>query len=103
MILFIVFLFLQNGIYLEDTSFQNVKIKKLYIKWDEKISLIAKEIQISEKKNDREAQDDYEKNIKTIKENLPYLNWFKEVTLEKIVYNDITATLHYIDNSSGFL
>ncbi|MDQ1244515.1 MAG: hypothetical protein QG565_855 [Campylobacterota bacterium] len=103
MILFIVFLFLQNGIYLEDTSFQNVKIKKLYIKWDEKISLIAKEIQISEKKNDREAQDDYEKNIKTIKENLPYLNWFKEVTLEKIVYNDITATLHYIENSSGFL
>ena len=103
MILFIIFLFLQNGIYLEDTSFQNVKIKKLYIKWDEKISLIAKEIEISEKNKQTDLQDDYKKNIKTIKKNLLYLNWFKEITLEKIVYNDVTATVHYIDNSSGFL
>lgn len=103
LILFIVFLFLQNGIYLEDTSFQNVKIKKLYIKWDEKISLIAKEIVISEKKKQTDSQDDYEKNIKTIKENLPFLNWFKEITLERIAYNDIDASLHYIEGESGFI
>jgi len=95
--------FLQNGIYLEDTSFQNVKIKKLYIKWDEKISLIAKEIEISEKKSKTDSQDDYEKNIKTIKENLPYLNWFKEITLERAAYRDIAVTLHYIENESGFV
>jgi hypothetical protein len=103
LILFTVFVFLQNGIYLEDTSFQNVKIKKLYIKWDEKISLIAKEIEISEKKKETDSQDDYEENIKTIKERLPYLNWFKEITLERIAYNDIEATLHYIENESGFM
>jgi hypothetical protein len=50
LVLFISFIVLQKGIYIDSLSFQNVKIEKLYIKWDEKVSFIANEIHIANKR-----------------------------------------------------
>lgn len=101
LILFIVFIFLQSGIYLQDVSFQDVKIKKLYIKWDEKVSLIVKEIDISHEESDTQSDKNYRKIVKTVQLILPFTSWFKEITIEKIVFNNISATIKYLDKEKG--
>lgn len=95
------FIFLQSGIYLQDVSFQDVKIKKLYIKWDEKVSLIVKEIDISHKESDTQSDKNYIKIVKTVQLILPFTSWFKEFTIEKILFNNISATIKYLDKEKG--
>ncbi len=101
--LFTIFIFLQNGIYIKDTSFQNVKIEKLYIKWDEKLSLIAKEVYIGEKKSKTDSEDDYEEWIETLKDNLGFLSWFKEIRIERISYGELVGAIEFLDNKNGFI
>lgn len=95
------FIFLQSGIYLQDISFQDVKIKKLYIKWDEKISFIVKEIDISDKKSDTQSDKNYKKIVKTAQFILPFTSWFKEFTIEKILFNNVNASIQYLDKEKG--
>ncbi|OHE04140.1 MAG: hypothetical protein A2513_04280 [Sulfurimonas sp. RIFOXYD12_FULL_33_39] len=101
LLLFIIFIFLQNGTYIEDISLQDVKIKKLYIKWDEKISLTVKEFHVLKEKRDSKSQNSYKEIIKIVQNILPFTDWFKKITIEKISFNDINATLEYLDNEKG--
>ena len=102
LILFTTFILLQNGIFIEEISLQKVKVKQLYIKWDEKISLGAKELIIFDRKNKNDTRIDYKKTIRNIKNSLVFANWFKRITVENISYNDIKADLEYIDDEKGF-
>ena len=97
------FIFLKNGVYIEDISLQNIKVKKLYIKWDEKISVLIEEIGIAEEKNDNYPNVDYEKIIKKVKNSLTYSKWFKEIVVEKISYKEIRGAFKYLENEKGFI
>jgi hypothetical protein len=103
LILLTTFIFLKNGIYIEDISLQNIKVKKLYIKWDEKIILFIKEIGIAEEKNSSRSSEDYEKIIRKVNNNLTYSRWFKEIIIEKISFKSITGAFKYIENEKGFI
>lgn len=102
MILFILFFLLQNGIVIQNFSTQNLKIKQLYIKWNEKLILQAKEISL-----DKEKKKDQELSHKTFHKFLSeislFTTWFEEVSLENIRYNEFRSSLHYKENQEGSL
>jgi len=103
LILFTLFIFLQNGIYIDNISFQNVKVEKLYIKWDEKISVVAKELHFTKEKKRSDSEIEYEKIIKSVNGVLPFTAWFKEVTIEKISLNDTECMIRYTNGERGLL
>ena len=103
LILFTSFILLQNGIYINDISLQKVKVKQLYIKWDEKINVVVKELNIIEEKRGDSSDIEYKNIIKTIKQILPFVSWFKKIIIEKIYFNKIVGTLKYIEDEKGTL
>jgi len=93
---------LQNGIYIDHINIPNIKIKQLYIKWNEKINISIEDIKIV-KKEDSKSNIDYE-NIKDIFNNATvFKNWFENVKIVNINYNDINASFNYSDGEDGFL
>ncbi len=89
--------------YIDDISFQNIKVKKLYIKWDEKITISANEIAVAKESSDNYSEVTYKKVVQTLKEILPFTNWLKEVELKKITINGIKGEVNYIDDQKGYL
>ncbi|MDT8338444.1 MAG: hypothetical protein RQ763_04520, partial [Sulfurimonas sp.] len=102
-LLFAAFILLQNGLYIDDISFQNIKVKKLYIKWDEKITISANEIAVAKNSSDKNSEIQYKKILQIVKEILPFTNWLKELVVEKITLNGIEGKVQYIDNQKGYL
>ncbi len=98
----LVFVILQNGIYIDDISVPNVKIKQLYIKWNEKISISAKNVKITqEKKSNKELSH---KELKQIFTRVTlFRNWLEYITIDNIQFNDINASFKYKDSEDGFL
>ncbi|MDD5372191.1 MAG: AsmA-like C-terminal domain-containing protein [Sulfurimonas sp.] len=103
LILFASFMLLQNGIYIDNISFQTVKVEKLYIKWDEKISVVAKELNFTKEKKRSDSEIEYEKIIKIVKNTLPFTVWFKEIIIEKISLGDTDCVIRYTDDEKGLL
>ncbi len=97
------FIFLQNGIFLQNISFANINVDKLYIKCDKKITLYIKEITVKERKNQDFTIDDVQDILKSLKINLVYLTIFKEITIDKISFNQADLVLNYSDSKDGFL
>lgn len=102
-LLFAAFILLQNGLYIDDISFQNIKVKKLYIKWDEKITISANEIAVAKNSSDKNSEIKYKKILQIVKEILPFTNWLKELVIEKITLDGIEGKVQYIDNQKGHL
>lgn len=100
MLLFLLFVALKNGVYLDTLSLNNLKIKKLYIKWDEKIDLHAKEIIFS--KTNKKFEPNYNSIVKEVKNTLIYTPYFNQITVDNIIYDDFNASLKYTqeDNST---
>jgi hypothetical protein len=103
LLLFSSFILLQNGIYIDGISSQNIKVKKLYIKWDEKISITAGEISIAKGETKKSFKIEYENYLRTLKNFLPFTSWFKEINIEKISLNSIDGIINYIDDKKSFV
>lgn len=97
------FILLQNGLYLQDISLKNVKVKKLYIKWDENIRIGVQEVVITPEEKNAGDKQIYEKALLAAKELLLYEKWLGELHVKKITLGDITAELSYIQNKDGYL
>ena len=102
MLLCLVFIVLQNGVYIDDLSVPNLKIKKLYIKWNKKINITADEIKITTKKKTKKTTN-YKEINNYFKEIVLFDTWFEKITINKIHINDITASFKYVDGKNGFL
>ena len=103
LILFTSFIILQNGIYIDNISFSNFKAKKLYIKWDEKLSFIVKELDIQKDTNNNTSKINL-KNIGTDIKRIILLDSFVEkVFIEKISFNDVSGSFKYSSTEEGFL
>jgi hypothetical protein len=94
------FILLQNGLYLDNLSLPNIKVSKLYIKWDEKISVVAKELNITKNKNSKTT---YDKSIKNIKRTMLFSGWFELIQIEKISFNDLKGSFFYKNSEQGHL
>lgn len=78
----------------------NVEIKQLYIKWNEKINISIKETEIIHKTNN--SSIDFEE-INKVLQQIPILgNWFEGIVIDKIMFNNITASFNYKQGENGF-
>ena len=101
--LFILFVTLQNGLFLNELSLSNIQIKQLYIKWDERIDVSVKEIFITDQENEDATKIDF-KNINKYLTALSHTKtWFSAITLEQIVVKDVNASFKYKIGEDGFV
>jgi len=96
-----IFILLQNGIYIDNISIPNIEVKKLYIKWNEKIDLSIEEAKITT--NKKNAPINYTNIHKTFKRLALLENWFKKISINKISIDDISANFEYKYGENGFL
>ena len=94
---------MQNGLYIDDISLPNVKVTQLYIKWNEKVAVSIKEILISKKNSDSNSKVSYEDVGHYFKKLSLINNWFENITIEQIVYNDTKASFKYKYGERGYL
>ena len=93
---------MQNGVYVKNLSLANLKVKQLYIKWNEKLDLSIKEVTLLDTKKNKNSTINLEQINKSLHELYFFNNWFDSVIIEKMTYNDISATLNYKSNEDGF-
>lgn len=98
-----IFILLQNGIYLDDISISNVKAKKLYIKWNEKISIVAQEVSIDKSKMPKESENNYETAIIILKNSVLLDDFFENITINKLSLNGTSGSFSYTDQDGGLL
>lgn len=93
---------LQNGIYIQNFTTQNLKIKQLYIKWDEKLTLKAQEIALVH--NKKSSSEFSSKSLhKTLRQISLFDTWFEKVSLQNIRYNSMQASFEYEEGQEGVL
>jgi len=103
LLLSFIFILLQNGIYIDNISIPNIEVKKLYIKWNEKIDLSIEEAKITTDKNKKNTPINYTKIHKTFKQLALLENWFEKISINRINIDDISANFEYKYGEYGFL
>ncbi|MBL4730352.1 MAG: hypothetical protein JKY28_03080 [Sulfurimonas sp.] len=99
----LLFIVLQNGLYIENISAADVKIKQLYIKWNENLDISINEIKITKNNKNTDSKIDFQKISKLLNK-LTYLDtFFENIVIEKIIYDDIQASFKYEKNDSGYI
>lgn len=98
-----VFIILQNGLYIEDISVPNLKIKQLYIKWNENLDISIKEIEIVQNKHEESSKFNLDGLSSLLKKIPHYYDIFEKVTINKVVFNDITSSFSYTKGENGFI
>ena len=101
--LFTIYFTLHIGLKLDKFILPGLKIEKLYIKWDEKISVNIDSIKIT-KSNTKSTFDPTSLNVEELLKNSRILGtFFSDVHIEHIQINEINATFSYIEHRKGFL
>ena len=103
MFLTTLFIILQNGLYIENISIPNVKIEKLYIKWNEKIDVSVETVSITKNKFKNANEFDYDDIARYLLVFSHYGDLLGALAVEKIHFNDVSATLNYKEGEDGFL
>ena len=99
----VTFIILQNGIYIDTLSFQNIKIKQLYIKWNEKLDVSIKETNITQGKKKNNSNSDFKKIIGYSKYLNSLSNLFERIEISKINLDGSSTSLKYIKDDNNFL
>lgn len=94
---------MQNGVYIQNISIPNLKVKKLYIKWNEKLNISIQEITIIKKSKNEKTDISAKKANKFFKSLLLFDRWFEKVEINKIKFNAITGSFKYVEGDEGFL
>ena len=102
LLLFIIFIVLQNGIFFKEINFSTVSINQLYIKWDEKVKISIHDINIS----DSDQNDSLVIQPDTIQNYLRAIShtteWFKSITVQNLTYKDFKASFHFKQGEDSF-
>ncbi|MEJ2372470.1 MAG: hypothetical protein P8Y16_01460, partial [Sulfurimonas sp.] len=94
--LFIGFIVLQNGLYLEDFSISNINIKKLYLKWDHKLNLYVEHLNITSKKSNQTSPAlTKRKLLQYSKSFYQVVNLFNSIVISDFRYNKLQGKLNY--------
>ena len=97
----VIFIVLQNGLYIENISIPKLKINQLYIKWNESLDISIEEIKIDKNKESSDTALDLKKISKEFSKFENYYNIFEKVNIQKILYNDIQGSFKYIRGGDG--
>ncbi|WP_373002651.1 AsmA-like C-terminal domain-containing protein [Sulfurimonas sp.] len=97
------FILLQNGVYIQNISLPNLQVKKLYIKWDEKLNISIQEAKIIKNSKKTKTDISIEQVNKFFKSLLLFDNWFESIEINNIIFNDISGSFKYQDGKDGFL
>ncbi|CAI6151341.1 MAG: hypothetical protein SPLUMA2_SPLUMAMAG2_00125 [uncultured Sulfurimonas sp.] len=103
LLLFIGFIVLQNGLFLNEISISNIHIKQLYIKWNEKLDVSIHEIQVLENGISTQEDIDYKELGNSLQSLARTSYWFHSLVVEKIIYKEIVASFKYNSSDKGFL
>ncbi|MDF1883765.1 hypothetical protein JHD49_07440, partial [Sulfurimonas sp. SAG-AH-194-C21] len=76
LLLFIGFVILQNGLFLNEVSFSDIQIKQLYIKWNEKLDVSIHEIKVSQNKTNTQADINYKELGNSLQKLSRTSHWF---------------------------
>jgi len=102
-ILFIIFIILQNGLFINEIDISNIHAKQLYIKWNEKIDVSLKELTIVDSNSSNKVSLEYEEIGKHLKSLSYTTKWFHSIIIENIKINNIKASFKYKDGENGFI
>ena len=102
-ILFIIFITLQNGFFINEINISNLHIKQLYIKWDEKIDVSLKELDLDKTNSSFQASLEYKKISQHLKSLSYTTHWFSSIVIENISIGDLNASFKYKDGENGFI
>jgi hypothetical protein len=102
LIVSLLYVSLINGLEIDSLHLPGVKVEKLYIKWDEKLSLDIKELTIKRPKSVRSGGFDPASIRKVLLTAELCGSWFRSITLNDIRLNDTTATFRYKDSEPGY-
>ncbi len=93
--LFFGFIILQNGLYLEDFSIGNINIKKLYLKWDQKLNLYIDNLQIQPDVNVKKQASE-KLDISTYTKNFySFMHLFDSIVIPHFSYQNFQGELFY--------
>ena len=100
--LIVIFITLQNGLYLENISIANLTIKNTYIKWNDKLNLSIEEIDIKKTAQSNKNLD-YQDISKYLKLTSRLFLLTESIVVEKLNYGDLTLSLKHNSKEKGFL
>ena len=93
------FFALKDGVVIEQLDLPGLTVEKLYIKWDEKLSLSAEAARVTKHSKGRESSFNYASIAKALRA-VRFLNDFvASVNIDRLHLNDATGTVHY--NTGG--
>jgi AsmA-like C-terminal region len=81
----------------------NLQVKKLYIKWNEKLNISIQEVKIINNSKETKTDINLDEANKLFKSLLLFDNWFESIEINNILFNDISASFKYQDGKDGFL
>ena len=97
----ILFFTLLHGIVIHELHLPSVKIKELYIKWDEKFIISIEDARIfTDKTYKRNKPFDLQT---TLAYTTDLYDYFKKIDIKHLYYKDITASIKYAQNTDGFV
>jgi len=102
LILLSLFIVLQNGFYVEEISISNVTVKQLYIKWNEKLDVSLRELEITRDEKSQTSPN-YEE-IHSYFSKLFLLNdAFEKIIISSIKFDSFSGSFSYMYGQNGFL
>ena len=99
----VIFIILQNGLFIENISTQNFNVKQLYIKWNESLDISIKEIKIKNNNSQIKSKIELNQISYELSKLSNYYNIFEKLAINKIYYNDIQASFKYIRGENGYI
>jgi len=94
LIISIFFFFLTRGITIDNISYKNINLSKMYLKYDKKFTLTIDKLEIKDK--NKESKTAFDKSyIKTADDILKY---FKLIEINSIIYNNQITKIKYSNN-----
>ena len=99
----VVFIVLQNGLFIENISTPNLTIKQLYIKWNESLDISAREILLKKKDTEDAKKLDLKKISSQLSKLSNYYNIFEKISINNISYDGMSASFKYVRGEDGYL
>ncbi|MFT7859574.1 MAG: AsmA-like C-terminal domain-containing protein [Sulfurimonas sp.] len=93
--LFFGFIVLQNGLYLENFSISNISIKKLYLKWDDKLNLYVEQLAFKPSEESSESELSVKKLKLYSKSFYHTLHLCDSITISKLQLGTLQGELQY--------
>jgi len=99
----VLFITLQNGLFINKLDIANIHIKEFHIKWNEKIDISSKEIRVLKDDDASSIKIDQDK-INHYFKTLTYTKtWFNSIVIDSFYYDDIKGSFKYHGKNRGFI